>query len=189
MLLMALALSACATQRPVEEPPPPPPTLPKTPFAVSTRRMLQDYQLPAIQYYLSDQLTLTRSQERNIFRIDSKGALLQTSGLDVSEINIAKETPGELMTIGAFNLEGVDTEYLGICFDENPDNVLYFVPQADRNQYELLFYYNEERQVVLYNEMEYEVSYRGTVPVLLIAGDLKSNDVIDRKDLSGRLVN
>jgi hypothetical protein len=210
LFFMALVLNACATPAPppgselgsesipppeaepveaADTPPAPPSSVSKKiPFAVSTRRMLQENQLPEIQYYLSTNLTLTRSQDKFTVVVNDKGELIQTSGREILEIHIHKETPGEMLATGFLTINGADIEYFGICFDDNISNILYFVPQEERNHYELLFYSYSEVKTVIYNDAEYEVSYDGDLPILLIVNESLSNDTIDRKNLTGRLL-
>jgi hypothetical protein len=123
-------------------------------------------------------------------RVNSAGELVQTTGREVSEIYIAKETPGELLDAGFLDTDGdgVYTEYLGICFDDNTSNILRFVPREDKNHYELLLNNKNGVKTIMYNELEYAISYEGDLPTLLIVNASKSGDTVERKDLKGRLV-
>lgn len=167
---------------PAPEPPPPA----KTPLGVFVRQELQEDQLYGLQYYISANIKLTREINITETQIDSRGALIINTGKDVEEITIAAETPGEFTTIATINLNGVETEYFGICFDDNILNTLYFIPNEENDRYELLSYISNGAKTVVYDDKEFEVLYQGEVPYLLIINETKNEDQIDRKIAPGR---
>jgi hypothetical protein len=200
IIAILLIVTACAgapepvpEPEPVQEPvrrqaapPPEPPPPAKNPLGVFIRQELQEDQLYDLQYYISSNISLTREVNISETQVDYRGALIINKGRDAEEITIAAETPGELTTIEMINLNGVETEYLGICFDNDILNTLYFIPNEENDRYELLTYISNEKKTVVYDDKEFSVLYNAETPYLLIINETKNEDQIDRKTAPGR---
>jgi hypothetical protein len=198
LVIIALLISACGSTPEPEPPPPPPPVaappppppppppVPKTTFTVSTRRTLQEDQLYEIQFYISTNLVLTREINTTETSINALGAIVIRNGRDAEEITVAAETPGEMVVRDTMMLNGVETEYLGICFEDNVLNTLYFIPNAEKNRYELLYYMKNGLKTILYDEHEFEVVYRPEIPYLLIINEAKVEEIVEKRNAAGR---
>jgi hypothetical protein len=94
------------------------------------RSALSDAQLRQVRYYLSADIILSRNVEAN-YRAPAVSAsqVVLNNGQYIERIQISKDTPGQLLhrTV-AYREDGLAVELLGICFEQNSNNILYFQP-------------------------------------------------------------
>jgi hypothetical protein len=94
------------------------------------RSALSDSQLKRVQYYISADILLSRSVAATYKApAVSSGEVVFSNGQYVERILISKDTPGQLLhrTV-AYRQDGLAVELLGICFEQNRDNIIYFQP-------------------------------------------------------------
>jgi hypothetical protein len=94
------------------------------------RSGLSDANLKQLQYYVSADILLSRNVAADYKAPTvSAGQVVFNNGQYIERIFISKDTPGQLMhkTV-AYRQDGVAVELLGICFEQNRNNILYFQP-------------------------------------------------------------
>jgi hypothetical protein len=159
--------------------------MPKTPFTVSMRRSLPNEQLPKIQFYLSNSITLTLEETRMNINVDGEGKIVSTDGLDYTQIQIPAETPGRLGLNSEYNSEyGI----LAICFEDIniSNNVIYFQPNPEKNRYELMFFSRDGTRLIKYGDLDYEISYVREIPYLLVVNEQQKDDRMNTRTVTGR---
>jgi hypothetical protein len=164
-----------------EYPPEYPPELPqtKTPFTVAMRGALQQDQLRQIQFYLSGSITLIKEEHQGNTGVEL-GRVITTSGQNLKEVYIPVETQGIFVS---------DDEHgiLNISFEN--DAIICFVPNRNKDRYELMLNIKDGHMVVNYGNIDYEVSLtQAELPYLLVINEEKKDDFVDRRTVSGRSV-
>jgi hypothetical protein len=168
----------------------PPPEIVRNIFTPTIRRQLSGNQIRRIQYYLSDDLTLTRVISEDKSEV-SAGKVIVRNGRIVEELIISKDTPGELMEVSSFFLYSGEVEGLGICFEEdneNLDKILFFIPDEESDErYDLMFIDDEDNKV-LCGDVEYEASYGEEIPHLMSDIDSQDTSKVESRRATGRVV-
>jgi hypothetical protein len=162
---------------PPEFPPDPPQTM--TPFTVAMRGTLQRDQLSQIQFYLSGSITLIKEERQGNTDVES-GRVITTSGQNLKEVYLPVETQGIFIS---------DDEHgiLSISFEN--DAIICFVPNKNKDRYELMLNIKDGHMVVNYGNIDYEVSLtQAELPYLLVINEQKTDDFVDRRTVSGRSV-
>jgi hypothetical protein len=159
--------------------------LPKTPFTMDIRRGLPNDQLPKIQFYLSNSITLTLEETRMNINVNAEGKIISMDGLDYTQIHIPAETPGRLGLNNEYNAEyGI----LAVCFEDIniSNNVIYFQPNPEKNRYELMFFSRDGTKLIKYGDLDYEISYLREIPYLLVINEQQKDDRMNTRTVTGR---
>jgi hypothetical protein len=157
--------------------------LPKTAFTVSLRRILPEDQLNKVQFYLSNNLTLTKQENKVNVKVDVEGKIIRTDGMDYNQIQMPAETPGRL---GQINADEYDV--LAVCFEDNNinNNVIYFQPNLEKDRYELMYFSRDGIKLIRYGDTDYEISYSRELPYLLVVNEYQKDDNINTRTVTGR---
>lgn len=170
LLFSAICLTSCM------------PTL--TPFTerLQDENRWSDQELKRIQFYLSEDLVLTRQVNRGSSEI-RKGEIKTINGKRVEEVVIRRKTPGVF-------LYSRKDDHFAVTFESNSDDHLMFGPNPKvGGRYVLLASnWNKKEGRVSYAGKKWRVGYRDAMTGLLVNLKKTRNISVKTRTASGRKI-
>lgn len=163
-----------------------------------TKELLAEFKndLARIQFYISDDLILTRETTNTDRAVDPNHALKIEKGVYIEEIALEKSTPGILTAFYENpNAIGVSCEYdaniLAIKFEPDINGqerfLLFITDKSPADTYSILSIYNKETKVILgtrYDGKIYKMKF-SKVPFLMVDLDRIEKIRKERRTMSG----
>jgi hypothetical protein len=116
-----------------------------------------------LQYYISKDIRLERSEKRPVLEINAKGELVQWDITTEEHLSIREGTGGELR-VTELNTD-TDLMTLRICFDYDERLVLDFRQDAGMgNRFYLVYTESEDAKKINYGSKEYGLFFSETIP-------------------------
>lgn len=116
-----------------------------------------------LQYYISKDIRLERSEKRPVLEINARGELIQWDITTEERLSLREGTSGELR-VTELNTD-TDLMTLRICFDYDERLVLDFRQDAERgNRFYLVYTESEGARKINYGSKEYVLFFSETLP-------------------------